>query len=199
MLLMYRPCTLTEEHGGNVQKPALLRHHIYKVLLQYYKARAIQVQFCIKTGFYTYSLCFEPKWPYVWLYPIYIMQLLLILKLKSYDTDTFMFEIQNCGMPNVAIFDLSLCIVLIFICISLIFYLCSIIFIWFLWFSICIVIIFICILNFSFSICIVIIFICILNFSFALYNFHLNCMIFHLHCIIFICIQKFSICIVYLN
>lgn len=56
MLLMFRPCTLTEEHGGNVQKPALLRHHIYKVLLQYYKARAIQVQFCIKTGFYTYSL-----------------------------------------------------------------------------------------------------------------------------------------------
>uniref|UniRef100_K1RF55 Uncharacterized protein n=1 Tax=Magallana gigas TaxID=29159 RepID=K1RF55_MAGGI len=49
MLLMFRPCTLTEEHGGNVQKPALLRHHIYKVLLQYYKARAIQVQFCIKT------------------------------------------------------------------------------------------------------------------------------------------------------
>lgn len=61
MLLMFRPCTLTEEHGGNVQKPALLRHHICKVLLQYYKARAIQVQFCIKTGFYTYSLCFEPK------------------------------------------------------------------------------------------------------------------------------------------
>lgn len=56
MLLMYRPCTPTEEHGGNVQKPALLRHHIYKVLLQYYKE-----QFCIKTGFYTYSLCFEPK------------------------------------------------------------------------------------------------------------------------------------------
>lgn len=106
---MYRPCTLTEEHGGNVQKPALLRHHIYKVLLQYYKARAIQVQFCIKTGFYTYSL-FRTQMT-LRMTVSYIMQLLLILKLKSYDTDTFMFKIQNCGMPNVAIFDLSLCIV----------------------------------------------------------------------------------------
>lgn len=54
MLLMYRPCTLTEEHGGNVQKPALLRHHIYKVLLT--KLGLFKLNFALKLAF-ARSLC----------------------------------------------------------------------------------------------------------------------------------------------